>query len=175
MKPLPELTDDELGDLLRRAVALPDAPASAVQAAMRLWPRTQAPGFATLARGAVQRIVASLSFDSWAAPAFAAGLRGAATETRQLLFTANGRDIDVRVTPEAAHFTIAGQVLGPDEAGSVELLPANGGADPTSAVHLDDLGEFRIENVPPGMYTLMLRLPDADIELPGLELAERRV
>ena len=154
---------------------LPDAPESVVQAALKLWQSTQAPSLADLARRAVQRLVASLTFDSWAAPALAGGMRGGVGDTRQLLFTAEGRDIDVRVTAAAARFTIVGQVLGPDEAGTVELVPAAARSDAKSAVNLDDLGEFRIENVPPGTYTLTLRLADTDIELPALELAERHV
>src|SRR3954471_24492364 len=101
MKPFSQFSDDDLGALLRRAVELPDAPESLVQRALKLWPGAQGTSLTALARQAIQHIVASLTFDSWAAPALPGGLRSAGSETRQLLFTAEGRDIDVRVTPTA--------------------------------------------------------------------------
>ena len=48
----------------------------------------------TVARRLVQAV---LSFDSWAQPVLAAGVRSGATDTRHLLFNAQGRDVDLRI------------------------------------------------------------------------------
>src|SRR6185295_5181711 len=56
-------------------------------------------------------IIASLTFDSLtSAPAF--GLRSQTTAGRQLLYSTETADIDVRVSPENEQWQIGGQVLG---------------------------------------------------------------
>lgn len=162
MKPLARLPDDEFERLLVAAVALPDAPPALVHRAIALWAAQP-----TSAPNLLRRIAASLAFDSWAQPAAAAGVRAPRSATRHLLFSAEGRDIDLRVTPAGeAGFTLSGQVLGPDESGEVELaLPAGGAARHAA---LDALGEFRIEGLVAGDYRLTLRLGGDEIELPAV-------
>ena len=100
------------------------------------------------------------------------------------LFSAEGRDVDLRVIPNAASYSIAGQVLGPDDAGSIELV-AELGADLAAdlaaerahsgtalTAQLDALGEFRIDSVPPGRYVMTLRLAAGDIVLPAVNVGE---
>lgn len=164
MTPLHDLNDDDLVAAARRAVrALPDAPEAWVQRAIDLLPVPSLVG--TLLR----RLQAVLSFDSWAQPAPALGMRSAADDTRHLLFSVEGRDIDLRIVPAGATWALAGQVLGPDEAGTVELA----GGDGARRTPLDELGEFRIEGLASGRYTLTLRVAGDEILLPALEVGPR--
>jgi hypothetical protein len=146
-----------------------------------VWPlcqrihRTPAPGPATalkaLAQGLVAHIAAVLTFDSWAASALAAGMRSVRSPTRHLLFSAQGRDIDLRISPVGALYTLRGQILGPDDSGSVELALQGDDAAPTSVV-LDALGEFRIEGLQPGTYAMALQLGGQRIVLPPVDVGE---
>jgi hypothetical protein len=121
MKPARELTDEEIGQLLRDESRQSDAPEHVIQRTLESWKarRREQPA------GVLERIVALLSFDSAAVSPLALGVRGAAGEARQLLFTAEGRDIDLRIAPASgrtsAQFEVSGQVLGPDTGGTVLL------------------------------------------------------
>ena len=123
----------------------------------------------------LERIAAALVFDNGLQPQLA-GVRGAtAAPSRQMLFTAGDIDVDVRTEPteEQDKVTLIGQVL-PQSAGAVSL----GGVE----VHLlharrdlfskmtDELGEFTIGRLPHGRYRLLIRLPDKEIEIPGIEI-----
>jgi len=93
------------------------------------------------------------------------------------LFTAKGRDVDVRITPAAGHFALTGQILGPDESGVVELASASGegsGTESAKLATLDALGEFRLEGVRRGSYVLTLRLGEDEIVLPPIDVGEHR-
>lgn len=160
MNDLARLPDDDFERLLRAAVALPDAPPALVHRAVALFAAQAAPSL-------LRRIAAALSFDSWAQPAAALGVRAPRAATRHLLYSAEGRDIDLRVTPVGAQtFALAGQVLGPDEAGAVELGALAG--QPARHAALDALGEFRFEGLPAGDYRLTLRLGSEEILLPSV-------
>lgn len=112
--------------------------------------------------GLARRVLASLSFDSRQAP-LAPGLRAGPLAARQLLFSADDYAVDLRLTPAGATWTLAGQVLGPSAAGSVELHgPISARAD------LNQLSEFLVPALPPGSYTLTLRLDDTEIAIDGL-------
>lgn len=179
MTPLDPLSDDdELSRLTQRALReLPEPPQGLQQRVLALFPAR--PGLASLgaaagalAAGALRHVLAVLSFDSWAAPTQALGMRSLRDPTRHLLFSAQGRDIDLRILPgsQGAGFALAGQILGPDEAGQVELRP-HGGAAPVHAA-LDAMGEFRLEGLPAGACTLTLALGGDLIELPTLQLGD---
>lgn len=176
MKPVQCLRDDEFVQLVQRAVAMPDAPSALVRAAIDLWPAAQRADFKGVAQAALRLVRAVLSFDSWAQSPLALGVRGGAVETRHLLFSAQGRDIDLRISPLAEHFALAGQILGPDEAGMVELSTP---FDPGSATEgarvasLDALGEFRLEGVRGGTYRMTLRMGGDEIVLPPIEVGVR--
>ncbi len=180
MKPLHSLTDDEFAALARRASALPDAPAALVQRAIAAWnpaPSVSQAAAALLqagARAVVRQLAAVLTFDSWAASPLAAGLRGPRQPTRQLLFSADGRDVDLRIsTAEDNRFMLTGQVFGPDEAGIARLRAQSGDADTAAAEQLgplDEMGEFRLPGVAAGRYVLSLQLGDAEIVLPAIDL-----
>ena len=178
MKPLDQLSEDEFTQLAQRAAALPDAPPALVRAAIGQWHAVPPSMLPAAAQAILKRVAAALTFDSWAAGSLAFGVRAVPSDTRHLLFSAQGRDIDVRVAPAADHFTLTGQILGPDESGVIELAAAS--SDSTGSANkqiasLDALGEFRIEGVRGGgAYVLTLRLGEDEIVLPPIEIGERR-
>jgi hypothetical protein len=177
MKPINLLSEDEFATLVQRAVALPDAPPALLRAAIGQWQAAQPSLLQTAVQAVVKRVVAALTFDSWAAGSMAFGVRAVPSDTRHLLFSAMGRDIDVRITPAASHFALTGQILGPDESGMIELASASGesgGAAGVKVAALDALGEFRLEGIPRGSYVLTLRLGEDEIVLPPIDLGERR-
>ncbi|HEX6622173.1 MAG TPA: zf-HC2 domain-containing protein [Pyrinomonadaceae bacterium] len=122
------------------------------------------------APGLLRRVLATLSFDSSAlTPAF--GVRsGQAAPARQMLFSAGGFDIDLRLAEGGAGWTISGQVLGPcDGGGRVEVLSADD-QERVAAADLNDLCEFTLPPVAAGAYVLRLRLGETEVEVPGLDL-----
>jgi len=177
MKPLSQLSDEEFHQLARCAAAMPDAPPALVRAAVSLWDTARRPGLREAAAAMVERIAAVLAFDSWAGGAVPAGLRSVPTDSRHLLFNAKGRDIDLRIVPVRDRFALTGQVLGPDEAGQVELVAETGesaGGPALRVAALDELGEFRLEDVERGVYRMVLHVGADAIELPRIEVGERR-
>ena len=172
MKRFSALSDDELAALAGRARReLPDAPAWLVESAVSMW---RAP---VVRPSLIQRIAAALSFDSWAGQPTLA-LRSALPAARHLLFTAQGRDVDLRVSATdpanrpPTRFAIAGQVLGPGLGGTVSLALA--GPPPGAAAieaSLDDFGEFRVADLAAGTYVMTLRIGDDEIVLPPIDVA----
>ena len=177
MKRIQGLSDEEFAQLVRRAAALTDAPAPLVQRAIALFPASPSLSIADAAHAAVNRVLAVLAFDSWIPQPGALAVRSMPSDIRQLLFSAMGRDIDVRITPSGGSFSLTGQVLGPDRAGTVELtgaVMADGPPTQPRTARLDELGEFRLDGLAPGRYTLALHVADAEIELPPLEVGGAR-
>jgi anti-sigma factor RsiW len=111
----------------------------------------------------VKRVVASLTFDSFtAAPAF--GLRSQTSGGRQLIYSTETADIEVRVSPENE---VAGQILGPTcTDGDVSLESKSFSA----SAQLNELCEFSFGAVPAGTYKISVRLPNLLVETPELEL-----
>lgn len=171
MKPDDQLTDEELASLVPRAAAMPDAPDDLIRAAEDLAPRGAAGG--GVARAAARLLAAALRFDSWAGAPLAFGMRALPADTRHLLFSAMGRDIDLRITPAERHFALAGQILGPDESGRIELTPQAGQGEGRRTAAIDELGEFRLDDVHSGTYRLTLRMGSDEIVLPPIEVGGR--
>lgn len=164
MKPLAGLSDEALARLARQSVQdLPDAPRWLVDSAIALWRApVQAPSLG-------RRIAAVLGFDSWAAAPTLA-LRAASQGTRQWLFSAGERDIDLRVAPakgSADLYAISGQLLGPGDDLVVSL--EQGGAFRTVATP-DDFGEFHLGPLAAGRYSLTLLVAGDQIDLPEIEV-----
>jgi hypothetical protein len=180
MKTVEHFTDDEFAQHVHRAVRdLPDAPAAWQQAAMGLWPagaQTATARWADTAQALARVVKAVLTFDSWASPGslhgMAHGMRSARNPTRHLLYSAQGRDIDLRITPTAEHFLLNGQVLGPDESGRVELTLADTPHTAGRQSALDDMGEFRLDGVPAGRYVLTLHLAAESVVVQTIEVGE---
>lgn len=124
-------------------------------------------------RQILQRVAAALRFDSRGGRP-APGMRGGLDETRHLLYSAKGRDIDLRVVAADGGFALSGQVLGPDEGGRVALAAhlRPGGPPPAATRHasIDALGEFHLESIDRGTYVLTLQLGQDEIVLPPIEM-----
>ena len=112
------------------------------------------------------RVLAALTFDSLTArPAF--GLRSGASSGRQLVYSTELADIDLRVSPQSGEWEIAGQILGASESrGKVNLESASFSA----SADLNELAEFGFQSVPSGIYTMFVQLPELEIEIPPLQL-----
>ena len=112
------------------------------------------------------RVLAALTFDSLTAkPAF--GLRSGASTGRQLVYSTEMTDIDLRVSPQSGEWEIAGQILGPRQArGKVDLESESFSV----SADLSELAEFGFQSVPSGIYTMFVHLPELEIEIPSLQL-----
>ena len=114
----------------------------------------------------LRRIVALLIFDSrTAGPAF--GMRSLRASSRQLLYSAEEADLDLRITAQNEDCILAGQVICDGcTGGLVEISGATG----TAEASLNELCEFTLPPIPVGNYSLTVRMLDREIEIPGLEL-----
>jgi hypothetical protein len=120
------------------------------------------------ARGLMQglrSLVALLSFDSGLSPAM--GMRSGTTQVRQLLFTVDEFDIDVRLQPDNGAWRLEGQVLGGASGGMAALA----GSEHEYTGEVNSLGEFVFTSVQPDVYRMHITLPDAEIAIPELPLA----
>lgn len=132
-----------------RADASVDAPPAVIARAVNLF-RARA---VEPAPSLLQRLVAALTSESAPlTPAF--GLRSTEATVRRLIFTASDYDIDLRVTPVAPGWQIAGQVLGPDAGTGEAVLTL---ADRTITASLDDNAAFTFPPLPAGKAALTLR------------------
>src|SRR5689334_20834049 len=112
----------------------------------------------------LRHIVAVLTFDSrQARPAF--GVRSLRSTSRQLLYSAKETDLDLRVTVQNDECIVAGQVIRDGcHSGRVEISGAAGSA----AASLNEVCEFTLPAIPLGNYSLRVKMPDVQIEIPEL-------
>jgi hypothetical protein len=146
--------------LLMKSDTAEDVPRDVLRSVLSVFtPATPAP---------LPRIIAVLTFDSRAAgPAF--GMRSIRTASRQLLYTAQETAVDLRVTVENEECSLAGQIIRDNCAGAqIELSGVTG----TVTTELNELCEFSFPAIPLGMYSLRVRMPDVEIEIPELELKD---
>ena len=168
--------DERLAGALRASRVLEDAPEALVLKAIGLFEARPRAARAE-PRASLPRRLAALAFDSGLASPLAFGRRSATAEQRQLLYTLDGCDVDLRVAAAdevGERFEISGQLLGPDCQGVVfaQADAANDAAqhgEPASAA-LNEFGEFRLPLLPAGRWRLTLELAHQAIELPPLEL-----
>ena len=148
---------------LMRADASTDAPRDAIAYAVSLFRTRRA---AAQTPSLVERIIATLTFDSSRlAPAF--GVRSAAaSDSRQLMFSAGANDIDLRLARTEEGWTISGQVLGDCAGGRVEIETESQRA----VAELNELCEFSLSAVPDGNYKLLLHLSGAEVLVPEIDL-----
>lgn len=183
--PTPADDDDEaLAAALGASRVLQDAPEALVLRAIGLWqqpaavPVSASPSVAATALGGLRRLVATLVFDSLDHGALAGGRRSAATlghlAARQLLYSTDGRDIDLRLTPldGGTRWVLSGQVLGPELSGQAELRPSRASdtadtanAPPAQVVAWNELAEFEFAPMEAGPCSLVLSAADWTVEL----------
>jgi anti-sigma factor RsiW len=151
---------------LMRADNSVDAPRDVLANAVRLFDaRSIREGVVS---GIIRRVVASLSFDS-RAPGLAFGMRsGQGASSRQLIFSADDIDVDLRLASSSEGWAVCGQILGECAGGWAELSGAN--VEEGARAELNTLCEFALKPVPAGSYTLRLGLGDTLVEVPGLDL-----
>jgi hypothetical protein len=123
--------------------------------------------------GLLQRLVATLTFDSNLRPAL--GLRAATApeSQRQLVYSTDAADValHVRPRPRDGLFDLNGQIFpsGGAESGifGVQLLE---GASEVATTATNDLGEFAFEAVSPGVYDVLASDERVEIRIPQVAL-----
>jgi hypothetical protein len=137
----------------------PDVPRDVLLSAINIFSPRQSP---------LRRVMAILTFDSrYSAPAF--GMRSVRTVSRQMLYSAEETDLDLRMTVQNDECILSGQVIRDGcESGFVEISGATGSSKAT----LNELCEFTLPAVPIGNYSLTLKMLDIEIEIPELELKD---
>ena len=117
--------------------------------------------------------LAQLLFDSrqQLAPAL---VRGGPSEKRVLLYSASPVDIDLQITPREGLNSIRGQVLDsthPDQFSAAFISIKNSRTgELVTGVESDPLGQFNLQNIPPGNYDLVLELDAQEVTVPSLEI-----
>jgi hypothetical protein len=144
--------------LMMRSDRTNDAPRDVMTSAINIFSQEK--------RSPLRRIVALLTFDSRnAGPAF--GMRSLPAASRQLLYSAEGIDLDLRITMQDDECILAGQVIGEGcTEGHVEISGVAGRSETT----LNEVCEFTLPPIPVGNYSLTVRMLDREIEIPELEL-----
>jgi hypothetical protein len=167
----PDPDDERLAGALKASRVMQDAPEALVQHAIGLFqPRVRrAP------RAGLPRLLAALRFDSGAASPLAFGRRSTATEQRQLLYTLEACDVDLRVAAaegQEGFFVVSGQLLGPDSQGVVfaQQETTDPSAGTLHSAVLNEFGEFRLPPLAEGRWCLALEMADHTLELPPLQL-----
>lgn len=138
-----------------------NAPTEVVEQAKNIFRKRKVPQEAALVR-----LAAVLTFDSLTAtPAF--GLRSQTTAGRQLIYSTDRLDLEVRVAQDNDEWQISGQILGPPCPDAKVGLE---GENLSASTKVNELCEFSFDSVSAGAYKISLRLPDLFIETPQLEL-----
>lgn len=138
-----------------------DAPRDVLMSAIK--------NFRLSSKSPLRRIIAILTFDSRSAgPAF--GMRSLQrASSRQLLYSAEECELDLRITVQNEECVVAGQVIRDGcIGGTVEISGPTGSAEAS----LNELCEFKLPAIPTGHYSFKVRLPDVEIEIPELELKD---
>lgn len=132
------LTDDELLEVLRRAVtARQEVPADVVAAARDAF-----------AWHNIDAELARLTYDSRDA-GLASATRTEAASIRALTFTSGRLTIEL----EVGHDSLVGQIV-PAQPAVVTVLPRTGGE---TVLEADEIGCFCVEPIPPGQFRLRCR------------------
>ncbi len=111
----------------------------------------------------IRQVLASVVFDSFAQPVLA-GARGTGT-ARQVVLRAEEFDIHVRISGDSERRHMTGQVLARGETtfvrGATLHLMRNGTR--LESTSLDKLGEFEFQEIPEGLLSLQMDLPQLTI------------
>jgi hypothetical protein len=148
---------------LMRSDTAEDAPQSVIKQAVILFQRREQPAVSTDSQKIIR---ASLRFDSLGmAPAF--GVRSGEPSARQLLYSAEDHDIDLRIEPAEGGWVLSGQVLGVNIAGGHAKL--SGGYD-VYDTNFTEQSEFTFPPVPANIYQLHFFFPKLTVEVEGLRI-----
>lgn len=166
--PAPPPSDDAaLEQMLRDSRGLEDAPEALILRTIGTLQTLQQQRRAN-APGLLQRVLAALVFDSAQAPALALGIRAGAAVARQLVFSAPGVDVDLRIAAaDDGALRLSGQVLGVDGPAQVRVFAAGA---PVHEQPLDGQGQFRLPPLTAARCTIHLVLAGSAVELPPIEL-----
>jgi hypothetical protein len=111
-------------------------------------------------------VTAILHFDSGGlTPVF--GVRSVKPGSRQLLFSTNAEEIDLRIEPDGGGWLVSGQILGQSTGQGTAILDGETGAHKAT---LNELSEFSLPTVEAGIYTLILSLTSVDVEINDLRV-----
>jgi hypothetical protein len=147
--------------LMMQSDTAKDAPRDLLQSAIDIFsPERQSPP--------LRHIIAILTFDSrQAGPAF--GVRSLRSTSRQLLYSAQETDLDLRITVQNDECIVAGQVIRDGCVSGVVEISGDAGS---AAANLNEVCEFTLPAIPLGNYSLRLKMPDVQIEIPELALKD---
>jgi len=120
-------------------------------------------------RATLREVIATLVFDSFGKVAVP-GFRGTIA-TRQLAYSSADADVDLRVTsPDDSRRSILGQVAPAHAAEIFEVVVTRpGDTAPLASTTVDARGMFTLES-PPGVFDLRVRVGDAIVTLPMLNI-----
>jgi hypothetical protein len=147
--------------LMMQSDTAKDAPRDLLQSAIDIFsPERQSPP--------LRHIIAILTFDSrQGGPAF--GVRSLRSTSRQLLYSAQETDLDLRITVQNDECIVAGQVIRDGCVSGVVEISGDAGS---AAANLNEVCEFTLPAIPLGNYSLRLKMPDVQIEIPELALKD---
>jgi hypothetical protein len=123
--------------------------------------------------GLLQRLVATVTFDSNLRPAPGLRAAGVPEAQRQLVYSTDAADValHVRPRPHDGLFDLNGQIflLNTTDSGTfgVQLLE---GTSEVATTATNDLGEFAFEAVSPGVYEVLASNGWVEIRIPHVEL-----
>ena len=146
--------------VMMKTDACEDAPADLLRSAVS--------SFSSERKTPVRRVIAVLTFDSRKAGS-TFGMRSIRTVSRQLLYSAQDADVDLRISVQNGECVLSGQII---REGCQEGLVEISGASGSAAAALNELCEFTLPPIPVGNYSLKVKMPDVEIEIPELELKD---
>jgi hypothetical protein len=123
--------------------------------------------------GLLERLVATLTFDSSLQPATGLRAAGKVESQRQLVYSTDAADVAVIVRPRPRDelLDLDGQILPVNSTDSgpfgVQLLD---GSSEVATTATNDLGEFTFKAVPSGVYEMLASNDRVEIQIPRLEL-----
>jgi hypothetical protein len=118
------------------------------------------------------RLPIRLVFDSWQHAPLAATRGG--SQTQQLLFSAEGWDIDLQISANAGLVSLQGQILGNEslDAQPVPQVLLRSGEALVATTETDRLGQFTFPALPFGAYALHIELENSEIAIEDLHFGQ---
>jgi hypothetical protein len=127
--------------------------------------------------GWLQKLVATLAFDSWLRPSLA-GIRrtGLDAAPRQLVYQTQAADVilNIRTGREEESFDLAGQVFPKDETDPASFtvqLTLPGQELEAALTYTNGIGKFTCANLASGVYTIIVHGDQLEITVPDVEFS----